>query len=357
MHRTLTPVAVGIGLGVIFAAFLAYFIVAKQSSYWVDGLGRPLVTAPWLARLVFGTNKEWAGWSWFFVDLLWFWGGIGLAFFLGSLSGKTPNQSKPPKALVTIVGIVIALGAAYVTQRVIKIGVVFGLEAGLGFKPRVAAVNPAEKAILPLVEYRKWSRFTDREQEIYIQGLLETWSFVLYGMTDPKKSSAEFSAFTACVEKEKLSDFKTYLINNPYALGEMEKPPVVHLFNNAPILCSKYANKGDGSLRPVRVIRKENWEKLNEGDRTIYLMGYVDFVHFSEQRVLTLTSKEQPKLDQATLHFLEKKKDNLRRLETCLGQSGIEGVLRTMSDQSIEWKYPLPWSVAAALGKTCFRNG
>ena len=165
MRRTLIPIAVGVGLGVFVAGILAYFSVAKQSTYWVDGLGRPLVSAPWVALLVFGTNKEWAGWTWFFLDLLWFWGGIGLAFFLGSLSGKPPNESKLPKALITIVGIVIALSAAYVTQRVIKMGVAFGLEAGLGFKPRVAAVSAAAKANLPFVEYQKWSRFTEREQE------------------------------------------------------------------------------------------------------------------------------------------------------------------------------------------------
>lgn len=70
MRRTLIPIAVGIGLGVFVAAFLGYFVVSKESTYWVDGLGRPLGTAPWLARLVFGTDKEWAGWSWFFLDLL-----------------------------------------------------------------------------------------------------------------------------------------------------------------------------------------------------------------------------------------------------------------------------------------------
>jgi hypothetical protein len=216
-------------------------------------------------------------------------------------------------------------------------------------------VSAAAKANLPFVEYRKWSQFTEREQQIYIQSLLETWSFVLYGMTDPQKPSGEFSAFTACVQNEKLSDFKTYLINNLYALGQMDQPPVVHLFNNASMLCNKYANKGDGSLRPVRLIQKKDWEKFNDGERMLYLMGYVDFVHFSQKRILTLSSKEQAALDQASLRFLDKKKDDLQRLEMCLEQSGIESVFKTISNQPIEWKYPLPWSVATALGKTCFR--
>ncbi len=354
MRRTLIPIAVGVGLGVFVSAFLAYFTVQKQSIYWVDGLGRPLATAPWLALLIFGTNKQWAGWTWFFLDFAWFWGGMALAFFLLSLARKARNHVDVPKLLITIAGISITLGAAYLTQRSIKMGVALGLEAGIGYHPRMVAVSPTEKVDLPFVKYRQWSRFTDREKDIYIQSLLETWSFVLYGLTDAQKSTHDFSTFTTCVENEKLSGFKTYVIEIGYVFGKMDKAPVVHLFNNAAILCNKYANKGDGSLRPVRLVQKNNWEKFNDRERIIYLMGYIDFAHFSEQRFLILASKEQSTLDEATSRFLEEKKANLQRLANCLGNNGITAVFNAISSQPIEWKYPLPWSVATALGKTCF---
>lgn len=172
-------------------------------------------------------------------------------------------------------------------------------------------------------------------------------------MTDSRKPSREFSDFIARIEKETLSDFRTYAINSSYRLGELERPPVAHLFNNTSLVCSKYATKGDGSLRPARLVQRERWEKFSEGERMTYLTGYLDFVHFSEQRILVLSSRSQSKQDAEMVRFLDKKKTELQQLERCIGQRGVQGLLTTLSNQTIEWRYPLPWSVATALGKAC----
>ena len=330
MRRILIPIAAGVALGVIITALLAYFVVAKDSTSWTDGLGRSLVPAPWLARLIFGASKEWAGWSWFLVDLVWFWGGIWLAFSLGSLAGERSLVPRVPKILITSFAILIVIVTAYVTQRLIKLGVAYGLETGSGSQPKLESFDPAVKANFPLVDSSKWSQFTEREQDIYVQGLLETWSFVMYGLTDPKKPSAEFSAFTACVENQKPSDFRAYLINNPYAFGKVEKAPIDHLFDNASLLCEKHAKKGDGSRRPVRLIGKENWEEFSDGERIIYLTAYIDFAHFSEQRIFSLSSNWESKKDAATIEFLEKKRNRLQRLEMCMGRYGVKGLFDTL---------------------------
>jgi hypothetical protein len=282
------------------AAFLAYFTVAKESPYWVDGLERPLHTAPWLARLVFGTDKEWAGWSWFCLDLLWFWGGISLAVFVGSLVGRRSVASSLPKPLITIAGIAIMLSATYLTQRVIKEGVALGLEAGIGFKHEVVLDSTQVGEYLPFVTVHKWDEFTEREQEIYIQALLETWSFTLYGHsgTKEKQPPTEFSAFTACVEGEKVSSFRR-LPDIGYFLGEVDKPVVDHVFNQTPIICKNYIDKGDGSWRPVSIISKKDWDSFSDKEKKIYLTGYIDLAYFFTVRMIAgISSTEKHKSDQ-----------------------------------------------------------
>lgn len=71
------------GLGMIVVlGFLAYFVtsVDQPGSVRYDGLGRPLSNSPLFMRMFFGQEREWVGWSWFFVDMMVFWGG-GLLFF------------------------------------------------------------------------------------------------------------------------------------------------------------------------------------------------------------------------------------------------------------------------------------
>ena len=360
MRRIFIPIAAGVVLGIIVTGLLAYFIVAKDSTSSVDGLGRSLVPAPWPARFIFGASKEWAGWSWFLVDLVWFWGGIGLAFSLGSLAGERSSVSRIPKVIGACFGVLIVLATAYITQRTIKLGVAYGLEAGIGAQPKLEAFDPAVKAKFPLVDFLKWAKFADREQEIYVQGLLETWSFVMYGLTEPGKPSPEMSAFTSCVEKEKASAFKSYVINNLYAFGKVEKAPVDHLFENAMMVCEKYAQKSDGSQRPVRLLGRQDWEGFSDKERQIYLTAYLDFIHFSEQRILTRSSTRSSNLkarqEAAARQFLDKKKMELEQLEMCIGRYGVDGFFNTMSKQQIEWQHPLPWSAAKALGGTCFRT-
>lgn len=66
-------------LGLFAAVFLAVFVTGPGP---VDGLGRPLTESPRLMRLIFGQERMWAGPAWFLVDMVVFWGSIGLGAYL-----------------------------------------------------------------------------------------------------------------------------------------------------------------------------------------------------------------------------------------------------------------------------------
>ena len=45
--------------------------------------------------------------------------------------------------------------------------------------------------------------------------------------------------------------------------------------------------------------------------------------------------------------------ENERKLDTCIARVGIEGLITSLERTSMEWQYPLPWSVSRALGAAC----
>lgn len=59
-------------------ALLAFLQFSTGVGGLKDGLGRILMPSPFFIRMVFGTDRLWAGFHWFIIDLLIFWGCIGL---------------------------------------------------------------------------------------------------------------------------------------------------------------------------------------------------------------------------------------------------------------------------------------
>ncbi len=81
----IAEVVIGLVLG-----FLAYFVRSfdRVTGVVIDGLGRQLELAPFVARFVFGTDSLWAGWGYFVLDMVVFWGGVGVASVLVGLASK-----------------------------------------------------------------------------------------------------------------------------------------------------------------------------------------------------------------------------------------------------------------------------
>lgn len=83
-------------LALLIMGFFAYFVrsVDPVTHVWYDGLGRRLSDAPLIARLIFGSERDWAGWTWFLVDMVVFWGGFGIAVLLCQFGFRDADLSK-----------------------------------------------------------------------------------------------------------------------------------------------------------------------------------------------------------------------------------------------------------------------
>ncbi|MGA9768163.1 MAG: hypothetical protein WBV94_03930 [Blastocatellia bacterium] len=85
--------AAGFVVQLIFG-FFAYFVTSqnKSTGAYYDGLGRLLSASPSFMRLIFGEERLWAGWSWFVVEMVVFWGWMGLWVFSNTLLEKNPGK-------------------------------------------------------------------------------------------------------------------------------------------------------------------------------------------------------------------------------------------------------------------------
>ena len=80
MLRTVFRIAAILWFGCLFVCgFLAYFVTYPDGDVLRDGLGRQLSLAPTIVRVVFRTERMWAGGGWFLVELAIFWGSVYLA--------------------------------------------------------------------------------------------------------------------------------------------------------------------------------------------------------------------------------------------------------------------------------------
>jgi hypothetical protein len=79
----------------LVVGFLAYFTRSfNQSTHlWFDGLGRKLEDTPFIARFIFGADSQWAGWGYFVLDLVVFWGGVAVAIGLLTLAAKFDKKT------------------------------------------------------------------------------------------------------------------------------------------------------------------------------------------------------------------------------------------------------------------------
>ena len=83
IHKGAVVFGVVLGFAAFNAAFIAYFVTSVgPSGAMFDGFGRPLSESPLLMRLILRQERLWTGWFWFVADMVFFWGGLAIAYSL-----------------------------------------------------------------------------------------------------------------------------------------------------------------------------------------------------------------------------------------------------------------------------------
>ena len=84
------------------AGFLAYFVKSWSPDHTrlLDGVGRSLEPAPWLARFYLGTDGVWAGLGWHIAVLALFFGGWFGAAVIGKWGLRWNESAAPADAQV-----------------------------------------------------------------------------------------------------------------------------------------------------------------------------------------------------------------------------------------------------------------
>ncbi|SRR5258706_11789076 len=99
MRALIAKIIYGVVVGEVIAGLvlgvLAYFVRSfhQATGVWSDGLGRLLEETPLVARFVFGTESQWAGWGYFALDFVVFWGGIAVAYGLLAVAGNLDKKT------------------------------------------------------------------------------------------------------------------------------------------------------------------------------------------------------------------------------------------------------------------------
>jgi len=188
-----------------------------------------------------------------------------------------------------------------------------------------------EAPYLQLMSALKWYDLSDRQQELYVRGFLETLSFFAHGSSArDTKTAQSFSDWTACAEREPA---KRWTIMLEWVFGKLETSGAWQCFEVSEAICKKYTGKGDGQWKPVQLVSSNEWKKLSPQDREVYAIAYAETGDLMLRRT--------------------KQDSNAHRLENCMKNGGDRRFFTAAKDISVETQYPMPWSVARALGNTC----
>lgn len=175
-----------------------------------------------------------------------------------------------------------------------------------------------------------WDGLSKDQQSLYAKAFLEAVSFIMYGYVPHNSQTVpNFSDWTACAKQEPPSRWTPL----DWVFGKLNQTAASQFLKIAPEVCKTEVGRGDRTWTPVFLVSKENWATLSPGDREIYVKGYVETSYEMVKRMRLL--------------------NQVREQEDCIDRRGMEGIMKGVDEVTIDWRYPLPWSVSQGLGSAC----
>jgi hypothetical protein len=118
MRKLVTTIGIAWWSALLCASFLAYF-VTRQCGAWVcDGLGRHLMLPPTFARSLLHTDRLWAGWGWFAIDMAAMWTTAIVSYVvlgIGEATSSSPHGN--PGSDTPRSGATLAIPAEFAEKR------------------------------------------------------------------------------------------------------------------------------------------------------------------------------------------------------------------------------------------------
>ncbi len=87
-------IAIVMGISAFVLGFMAYFVksINNTSGIFYDGFGRQLYEAPTLLQIILPIEPMWAGFVWFILDLIVFFGLLVSAYYLFGVMDENHDE-------------------------------------------------------------------------------------------------------------------------------------------------------------------------------------------------------------------------------------------------------------------------
>jgi hypothetical protein len=222
----------------------------------------------------------------------------------------------------------------------------FGLLFALGVRP---AALGTEKEFPNLMRAFDWIDLSENDRDIYIAGVLESFSFGvlesfsfrLYSTVDEENPNqlTSYSELISCLQTERKAIAQILSTSFTFGEGLKASTPGIIWDTAVPIAC-KGKQEVPRFRAPLRFISHFDWINFTKDQKKLFLKGFLG-------AQLNLLSRE-PDSDRKTQDIASYKK--------IVNETGLNKTIDLVDAHGLEPGVPIPWSIARANGNQVGRG-